>query len=81
MQRKPFISRIEPRGLSRLEAADYVGVGGTKFDEMVRDGRMPAGKHIDARVVWDRRKLDAAMDVLFDSESASADNPWAHVAV
>lgn len=49
-----------PRGLCREEAAYYVGVGTTKFDQMVEDGRMPRGKRIDGRVVWDRIQLDAA---------------------
>jgi excisionase family DNA binding protein len=30
--------------MSRDEAARYVGVGATKFDEMVQDGRMPRPK-------------------------------------
>lgn len=55
-----------PRGLSREEAARYVGVGTTKFDEMVKDGRMPKPKRIDGRVVWDRIKLDAAFTDLPD---------------
>jgi excisionase family DNA binding protein len=38
-----------PRGLSRDEAARYIGVGTTKFDEMVADGRMPRPKRIDGR--------------------------------
>ena len=49
-----------PRGLNREEAARYVGVGATKFDEMVADGRMPRPKRVDGRVIWDRLKLDAA---------------------
>ncbi len=49
-----------PRGLSREEAARYVGVGVTKFDEMVSDGRMPRPKRIDGRVIWDRFKIEAA---------------------
>jgi predicted DNA-binding transcriptional regulator AlpA len=60
-----------PRGLSREEAARYIGVGATKFDEMVRDGRMPRGKRIDARVVWDRLKLDAAFTDLPEDKRAS----------
>src|SRR5215475_1300244 len=50
------------RGLSREQAANYVGVGPTKFDKMVRDGRMPRPKRVDGRVVWDLRKLDALED-------------------
>lgn len=61
-----------PRGLSREEAARYVGVGATKFDEMVRDRRMPRPKRIDGRVVWDRLALDAAFS---DLPSEGAINP------
>ena len=61
------------RGLSRAEAAHYVGVGTSKFDEMVRDGRMPQPIKIDRRVIWDCRKLD----VSFEELSSDGDpNPW-----
>jgi predicted DNA-binding transcriptional regulator AlpA len=50
--------------MSREDAARYVGVGITKFDEMVADGRMPKPKRIDGRVVWDRLRLDAAFSDL-----------------
>lgn len=53
-----------PRGLCREEAARYVGVGTTKFDEMVADGRMPKPKKIDGRVVWDRVAVDIAFSEL-----------------
>jgi predicted DNA-binding transcriptional regulator AlpA len=52
------------RGLSRDEAATYIGVSATKFDEMVADGRMPPPLRIDARKVWDIRSLDLAFDDL-----------------
>lgn len=55
-----------PRGMSREEAARYIGVGSTKFDEMVADGRMPRPTRIDGRVVWDRLKLDMAFSDLPD---------------
>jgi excisionase family DNA binding protein len=55
-----------PRGMSREEAARYVGVGVTKFDEMIADGRMPKPKRIDGRVVWDRIKIEAAFSDLPD---------------
>lgn len=64
---------LEPRGLNREQAARYVGVGTSKFDEMVADGRMPGPKEIDRRKVWDRRGLDAAFDNL---PSPDAVNPW-----
>lgn len=66
-----------PRGLSRVQAAEYVGVGATKFDELVRDGRMPPAKRIDGRKVWDRIGLDAAFASLPDDGDAGDDaNPW-----
>jgi predicted DNA-binding transcriptional regulator AlpA len=57
-------ARIEPRGLHRDSAALYVGVGLSKFTEMVGDGRMPKPKIIDSRRVWDRYELDAAFNDL-----------------
>lgn len=53
-----------PRGLSRQEAAAYVGVSAPLFDEMVKDGRMPPPKLVNARVIWDRVKVDAFFAVL-----------------
>lgn len=44
------------------EAARHIGVGITKFNEMVPDGRTPKPKpkRIESIVVWDRVQLDAA---------------------
>src|SRR5215472_11926440 len=63
---------LPPRGLSRAQAAEYIGVGVTKFDEMVGDGRMPRPMRIDGRTVWDRIKLDEAFDAL-DNEAAKSE--------
>ena len=63
------------RGLSRVEAADYIGVGSTKFDAMVADGRMPQPKRIDGRKIWDVRALDLAFEQL-PSENSEGHNPW-----
>lgn len=52
------------RGLSRIEAAIYIGVGITKFDELVAEGKMPRPRLIDGRKVWDIRALDLAFDEL-----------------
>lgn len=68
---------LPPRGLNRVESAAYIGVSTTKFDEMVADHRMPRAKRIDGRVVWDRKKLDAAFDQLPDDQPADAlDDEW-----
>lgn len=60
---------LPPRGLSREQAAAYIGIGSTKFDELVQDGRMPKPKLIDGRNVWDIRALDLAFDALPDKNS------------
>lgn len=63
------------RGLSRAEAAEYIGIGTTKFDSLVQDGRMPKPKRIDGRTIWDRVAIDRAFDVLDAPDQAGA-NPW-----
>ncbi len=63
------------RGLRRVEAAVFVGISPTKFDEMVKDGRMPRPKRIDGAAVWDQRRLDLAFEALPD-EGESDGNPW-----
>jgi predicted DNA-binding transcriptional regulator AlpA len=65
---------LAPRGLSREQAAGYIGVGVTKFDQMVADRRMPRAKRIDGRLVWDRIKLDEAFDALDDDVGSK--NEW-----
>jgi excisionase family DNA binding protein len=55
---------IEPRGLTREQAAHYVGVGTTVFDAMVTDGRMPEPRIVGRRTIWDRQALDMAFDNL-----------------
>jgi hypothetical protein len=70
------LSEIRPvprRGLSREEAAMYVGVSSSKFDQMVGDGRMPSALQIDGRKIWDLRKLDLAFDSLVGHDSP---NSW-----
>ena len=60
-----------PRGLSREEAARYVGLGTTKFDEMVKEGKMPKPKRVGSRTVWDRVALDIAFTDLPDVDSGN----------
>jgi predicted DNA-binding transcriptional regulator AlpA len=69
-------SKSQPRrGLRRVEAAIYIGISPTKFDEMVKDGRMPRPKRMDGATVWDLRKIDLAFEALPD-EGDDAGNPW-----
>ena len=67
------------RGLSRIDAADYVGVSPTLFDRAVREGKMPKPFRLYGRVLWDIRKLDVAFDAL-DTEDVT-DDPWGGMAL
>jgi predicted DNA-binding transcriptional regulator AlpA len=58
-----------PRGMGRAEAARYVGVGETLFDELVAEGTMPKPKRLHNRVVWDRVELDMAFSAAPQSGS------------
>lgn len=55
---------IPRRGLSREEAAAYIGISPSKFDEMRKDGRIGPAKLIDARKVWDIHQLDEIFETL-----------------
>jgi hypothetical protein len=63
---------LPPRGLSRVQAAAYIGVSASTFDKMVANREMPGPKRIRGRVIWDIKGLDRAFDALGDSEI----NPW-----
>jgi predicted DNA-binding transcriptional regulator AlpA len=66
-------SLVQPRGLSRCDAATYIGISPSLFDQMVKDGRMPPPKRVNRRTIWDRRSLDAAFDSLPEGDEG---NPW-----
>lgn len=68
-------ANLPPRGLAREEAAAYVGVSPSLFDEMVKDGRMPKPKRINCRTVWDIRQIDKAFDKLPGGDE-DEDDEW-----
>jgi hypothetical protein len=63
------------RGLSRKMAAAYIGCSPTKFDELVKDGRMPQPRCIDSRRIWDIVELDEGFEEL-PQVGAEKSNPW-----
>jgi excisionase family DNA binding protein len=63
---------LPPRGLSRVQVAEYVGVSASTFDKMVTDGDMPAPKRIRGRVIWDLKEVDRAFEALSEGD----ENPW-----
>jgi predicted DNA-binding transcriptional regulator AlpA len=76
---REFRSKSQPRrGMRRIDAAAFVGVSPTKFDDWVERGLMPKPKTIDGVVLWDLERLDRAWDELPDGahEGAGEDHPW-----
>jgi len=74
-------SSLAPRGLSRVQAAAYIGVSPSLFDEMVKDGRMPTAMRINARTVWDRVKLDEAFVALPHDGQEDSTDEWSNPSV
>lgn len=64
------------RALSEPEAALYVGIGSTKFRDLVADGRMPKPRVLDGRKLWDVDDLDASFRDLPQEIEAPKDT-WA----
>lgn len=60
--------RISPRrGLRAPEAALYIGVSVGKFNELVKERKMPEAIKVDNCAIWDIRALDSAFDALQES--------------
>lgn len=72
---------LPPRLIGREAAAAYISVSPTKFDEMVRDGRMPSPRSLGGRrLAWDVWALDQAVDRLpILSDDSAGDESWSDV--
>lgn len=73
MPRDPLSPRLLslPRfAMRREEAAASVAVSPTKWDEWVKDGRMPKGLKIDGVVLWDTAQVLDAWERLRDTQSS-----------
>jgi predicted DNA-binding transcriptional regulator AlpA len=71
-----------PLGLSRVQAAEYVGVSPTTFDLMVKEGSMPLARRIRSRKVWLRHEVDEfVLKLPIDGDSDCGDDPWSRVKV
>lgn len=69
--RRASIPPPERIGLSRVEAAELVGVSPALFDDMVKDGRMPPPRQINDESVWGREQLEQRLS---NSHYAVADH-------
>ena len=63
--------------LSRADAAAYSGISPTLLDKLSAEGKMPLPVRLGARILYDRQRLDAALDALsgVSKGSAPADDP------
>jgi hypothetical protein len=72
----PRIERPIPRrGLSRVEAAIYLGISPSKFDELRKSGRIGPAKMLDGRKLYAIEMLDEFFDTLPD-ENHDAEEDW-----
>jgi excisionase family DNA binding protein len=75
--RRPLILAHDRIGLSRAEAAEYVGVSTPLFEEMVADGRMPPPKLANSRKVWHRERLaEAFAELPEEGQGLESGSPW-----
>ena len=74
-KRHPLPANLLPRGLSRAEAATYLGISKSHFDTLVREGALPQPIHLRGRKVWDRVRLDLVFGAVPDFE-LTKDDPW-----
>lgn len=63
-------ANLSPRGLSRVQAAAYLGIGASLFDELVASRAMPPPKRIKSRRVWDRLAIDKAFSALPNADGS-----------
>jgi hypothetical protein len=63
------------RGLSRVEAAMYLGISPSKFDELRKGDRIGPAKILDCRKLFDIAMLDKFFEALAD-ERDDADDDW-----
>lgn len=55
---------INQLGYRKPDAAKFIGVSKTKFENLVKQGRMPQPFKCDGCTVWDGRELVKAFDAL-----------------
>jgi hypothetical protein len=64
------------RGLSREEAAMYLGVSASTFDDLRATGKIEPPRLIKGRKLWDIRELDIAFDALPRENQESEGKSW-----
>ena len=64
------------RGLSRDEAAMYLGIGVGLFDELRAAGKVAPPRVISNRKLWDIRDLDMAFEALPREDAPALGQTW-----
>ncbi len=59
---RDLVFALQPRGLTREQAATYCGLATDTFDKWVKDGHLPGPFPGSKR--WDRKLIDRALDRL-----------------
>jgi hypothetical protein len=67
---------IPRRGLSRVEAAMYLGISPSRFDEKRKAGEVPPPRRDGERKLWDIYELDMVFDGLPREDSPTVDPTW-----
>jgi len=70
------LAALPRRGLSREEAAMYLGIGAGLFDEMRALGQIGPARLIKGRKLWDIRDLDVAFDALPREDAPGIGASW-----
>ena len=76
-ERRRALSEMRPiprRGLSRTEAAMYLGISSSKFDELRKRGQVSPPRLIDGRKIWDL--LDLNRDFEAFPVEGGAEEDW-----
>jgi hypothetical protein len=73
---KARAANLPRRGLSREEAAIYLGIGAVTFDGLRASGIVSPPRLIGARKLFDIRDLDMAFDALPSEDEPSREDSW-----
>ena len=73
--KKQIDAHAPRRGLRRHEAANYLGVSPSLFDQLIVENKMPKPIKLRACSVWDVHELDVSFDAMKANDNEV--NPWA----
>lgn len=71
--------KVEPLGLRRPDAAAYLGISPSTFDEWVESRLMPRPRRVGGVVVWDREELADAFRAIPREGEIPQDAIWDNV--